>query len=384
MDDIKIINTWEKLINIEMTHGSVNLYGAGVRMNYFLQAINELQIDLNISNIIVTHKEGNPSYIRRIPVVDVKEVYLKKDDVVILTVSELYIEEIENILRSRFQAINIYAIDYELVNAYPLKRVNQMIEPFVSSYPKKCLNINVPQLRNTTIWTCWWQGGGEAPELVQACWKSWETHIPQGMSIIIITQYNFQHYIEIPKYILDKVNKECISLATLSDIIRHSLLYKYGGMWLDSTIYMNDDIPLDVFNYDIYTRNIKTHEFGSKSCWAGWFLYAKYAGQEMFKFVMEAFFYFYKQYDTIPYYLMIDYLTAIASNEIREVENKLNSVPCNNINAIELAKHLNEPFDENNYKKYISGGFIQKLTRHGNNYSKNSIYEYIINKHLGE
>lgn len=81
---------------------------------------------------------------------------------------------------------------------------------------------------------------------------------------------------------------------------------------------------------------------------------------------------------------MIDYLTAIASNEIKEVENKLNSVPCNNIKALELAKHLNESFDYDNYLEYTSGGFIQKLTRHGKSYSENSIYQYIVNKYLGE
>lgn len=232
--------------------------------------------------------------------------------------------------------------------------------------------------------TCWWQGKNFAPELIKACWNSWKLHVPLEMEIVVITKDNYSEYIEIPEYVLDKVNNGSISLATLSDIIRHSLLYKYGGMWLDATIYMNDDIPIDVFEYDIYTRNIKTHEFGSKSCWAGWFLYSKFAGQELFKFVMEAFFYFYKKNDTIPYYLMIDYLTAIASNEIKEVENKLNSVPCNNIKALELAKHLNESFDYDNYLEYTSGGFIQKLTRHGKSYSENSIYQYIVNKYLGE
>lgn len=384
MENIKFIRILENLIDIKLLYKNIYLYGAGVRLNYFLEMVKEQNIKLDIKSIIVTSKSGNPENISGIPVIDVDEYHIDKDDVVLLTVSELYINEIVALLESKFCSVNIYAIDYAMINAFPLQKVYQMIEPFVSTYPKQCLNINNPKLRNKTIWTCWWQGKNFAPELIKACWNSWKLHVPLEMEIVVITKDNYSEYIEIPEYVLDKVNNGSILLATLSDIIRHSLLYKYGGMWLDATIYMNDDIPIDVFEYDIYTRNIKTHEFGSKSCWAGWFLYSKFAGQELFKFVMEAFFYFYKKNDTIPYYLMIDYLTAIASNEIKEVENKLNSVPCNNIKALELAKHLNESFDYDNYLEYTSGGFIQKLTRHGKSYSENSIYQYIVNKYLGE
>lgn len=379
MDNTKVIRKWEDLINLELLGKNIYLYGAGVRLHYFLEAIQEQHIKLDIKNIIVTYKSGNSDYIKGIPVIDVDKSNLDKDDVVFLTVSELYINEIVDLLESKFGLDNIYTIDYAMINEFPLKRVYQMIEPFVSDYPKYCLNINCPESRSITIWTCWWQGNNLAPELIQACWRSWKLHVPKEIKIIVITKDNYEQYIEIPRYILDKVNNRSISLATLSDIIRHSLLYRYGGMWLDATIYMTDDMPSEVFEYDIYTRNIKTHEFGSNACWAGWFLFAKSAGQELFKFVMEAFFFFFKQNDTIPYYLMIDYLTAIASNEIKEVEKKLNDIPCNNIKALELAKHLNEPFVYDNYIEYTSGGFIQKLTRHGESYEKNSFYQYIIN-----
>lgn len=384
MKNEKSLNDIKELQNIAILNHNVYLYGAGVRLNYFLQTIKELNINLNVKNIIVTSKAGNPEKICGIQVVEINDVCLKKGDIVLLTVSELYIHDITIMLSSRFNEIDVYTINYEMINGYPLQKVYQMIEPFVNEYPQKCLNINTPETRNTTIWTCWWQGEELAPKLVQACWNSWKTYIPQGLQIVVITKDNFNQYIEIPQYILNKVDNGNISLATLSDMIRHSLLYKYGGMWLDATIYMNDYIPDEVFEYDIYTRNIKTHEFGAKACWAGWFFYAQTAGQELFKFVMEAFFYFYKHNNTIPYYLMIDYLTAIASNEIKIVEDKLNRVPYNNEKALDLAKHLNEPFEYDAYINYTSGGFIQKLTHHGDNYSNNTFYQYIINKYIGD
>lgn len=257
MENIKFIRTLENLIDIKLLYKNIYLYGAGVRLNYFLEMVKEQNIKLDIKSIIVTSKSGNPENISGIPVIDVDEYHIDKDDVVLLTVSELYINEIVALLESKFCSVNIYAIDYAMINAFPLQKVYQMIEPFVSTYPKQCLNINNPKLRNKTIWTCWWQGKNFAPELIKACWNSWKLHVPLEMEIVVITKDNYSEYIEIPEYVLDKVNNGSISLATLSDIIRHSLLYKYGGMWLDATIYMNDDIPIDVFEYDIYTRNIK-------------------------------------------------------------------------------------------------------------------------------
>ena len=119
----------------------------------------------------------------------------------------------------------------------------------IARYTRDYLPAYEPITGSSPIWTCWWQGKNFAPELIKACWNSWKLHVPLEMEIVVITKDNYSEYIEIPEYVLDKVNNGSISLATLSDIIRHSLLYKYGGMWLDATIYMNDDIPIDVFEY---------------------------------------------------------------------------------------------------------------------------------------
>lgn len=49
--------------------------------------------------------------------------------------------------------------------------------------------------------------------------------------------------------------------AHFSDIVRENLLYKYGGIWMDATIYMTSPFPDTIYNYDYYT--IK----GASSLW---------------------------------------------------------------------------------------------------------------------
>lgn len=98
---------------------------------------------------------------------------------------------------------------------------------------------------------------------------------------------------------------------------------------------------------------------------------------------MEAYFYYFRHYNKIKYYLMTDYLIGIACNIFPEICNKLNQIPYNNIGAMELGKHLEEPYSEQEYKKYIENTFIQKLTWHGKKYAEDSFYSHIINAYGG-
>ena len=77
---------------------------------------------------------------------------------------------------------------------------------------------------------------------------------------------------------------------------------------------------------------------------------------------MEAFFYYYTKNDSIKYYLTVDYIIAIACNTFSEVEAKLKSVPYNNEDALELGKHLLEPYSPDKWEMYIGKAQIHKLS----------------------
>lgn len=101
---------------------------------------------------------------------------------------------------------------------------------------------------NNFIWTMWWQGEENAPMLVKRCIRSMRQN-SNGANVIVITKDNFKDYVNVPKFILDRVMKE-ITLTHLSDIIRFELINNYGGIWIDSTVYVNDLIPMEIFDFD--------------------------------------------------------------------------------------------------------------------------------------
>jgi hypothetical protein len=69
----------------------------------------------------------------------------------------------------------------------------------------------------------------KAPWLVQQVLISWKLYNPDW-DIRVVTEQNLSNYIDVPY--LTNVK----SFAAKSDIIRLSLLAKYGGIWVDSTL----------------------------------------------------------------------------------------------------------------------------------------------------
>lgn len=90
--------------------------------------------------------------------------------------------------------------------------------------------------RAKVIWWCWLQGEENAPDLCKICLASIKKELPE-YEVRIITNDNLCEYIELPEYILDKQRQGLIGGAHFSDIIRLELLVKYGGIWMDSTVF---------------------------------------------------------------------------------------------------------------------------------------------------
>ena len=64
-------------------------------------------------------------------------------------------------------------------------------------------------------------------------------------------------YLDIPDFIWSKRKADIISRTFFSDIIRLALLYVYGGVWLDATILLSDQLPVQLREQDyfVYQRD---------------------------------------------------------------------------------------------------------------------------------
>lgn len=379
---MEVIHSLDEIQEIFAQEKTVNVYGAGTRLSLFFETMDQCGIKVRIDRILVSSKKGNPEKIRNIPVVEFTKDVLSKRDIVLLTLSECYVGQVESALSQ--SGAKIYQIDFDVIDAVPSDEIRACIAPFIKDFEKSDMGWNLPDSRySRSAWTMWWQGEEAAPDIVKACWNSQRKNLPHDVSLRILTKDNFREYIDIPDYILDKYQSGLILPAHLSDIVRCCLLYKYGGVWLDSTILMCGPMPRECLDYPIYTRTTFGREFNSKAVWAIWLL-CSHSGEKLFRFVMEAYFYYFMHYDRIKYYLTTDYLIGIACNCFPDICSRLNQIPYNNIKAMVLGRHLKESYDAESYREYTEGTFIQKLTWHGDGYREDSVYQYIIRTYGGD
>lgn len=86
------------------------------------------------------------------------------------------------------------------------------------------------------LWNCWLQGIEQAPALVQRCYKAWsERYI--DYQHIFLTKDNLWDYITIHPVIREKWEAGLISNTAFSNLVRLQLLRRYGGIWMDSTVF---------------------------------------------------------------------------------------------------------------------------------------------------
>jgi hypothetical protein len=86
-----------------------------------------------------------------------------------------------------------------------------------------------------TIWCLWFQGWANAPDLVKACGASWRQHNPDW-AIHCLSRDTLGAWLE-PSPGLEAILAKNLPMEALSDVLRIELLSRFGGVWVDSTVY---------------------------------------------------------------------------------------------------------------------------------------------------
>jgi hypothetical protein len=122
-----------------------------------------------------------------------------------------------------------------------------------------------------TIWSCWFQGRDAAPYLVKRCFASWERENP-GWDFRCLDAVSVQRYVNLQSVI--DLQRQSVTMASLSDIVRTLLLHEFGGVWVDATLFCNR--PLDEWLPSVMTEGF--FAFASPAddrLLASWFLSAE-------------------------------------------------------------------------------------------------------------
>ncbi|MDT2895506.1 MULTISPECIES: capsular polysaccharide synthesis protein [Lactococcus] len=245
------------------------------------------------------------------------------------------------------------------------KRKHKIVQKYISHYLNKN-NIEIDKLLVSSsnsynvFYMLWWQSN-EIPNFVKINIELLKKH--SNTTVILLTEKNIEKFIpEIPKVIIEKVNKKEISIQVFSDLIRAALLYKYGGIWIDSTVLTLSNVNLNIFNYELFSPVDRAgmYEFVPNGRWNIYCIGGK-RGKEYFNFIYESILKFLITGTKLPDYFLIDYLMNIAyDNNIGNLKEDLNKLPFNNTYVNDLQQIFNEEFDEKNLKMMINDTFFFK------------------------
>lgn len=164
-----------------------------------------------------------------------------------------------------------------------------------------------PDLTNTdsnNIWIMWWQGENSIkPQLVESCIDSIRRN-RGDYNVVLIDKYNYQKYVNIPEVIMKKFQDGIIGIACFSDYIRFSLLEKFGGWYLDATVYVTR--PIVRPNNSFYS--VRYDGFNCQIPQGKWSAYLWYLPQNhpLAKFVHMVFDDYWSHHDQLINYFLID------------------------------------------------------------------------------
>ena len=220
------------------------------------------------------------------------------------------------------------------------------------------------------IWTMWQQGEAQMPETVQASMKTIKDFAKRNdCEFYLLTDENLADFINIPIDITEKYKKKELSAAHYSDIIRFSLLYQYGGIWMDATLFVSPYATLEMFEGDFFTLNHpplqpeKMERTVGDFKWAGFFLAGK-KGKPYFKHIRDLYLYYVRKYPVFIHYLMMDYFILSEYQCNPYFENLVDRLPI--LAPAErvwfLRDHAHDLFEEKEWEEVLKTTPIMKTT----------------------
>jgi len=213
---------------------------------------------------------------------------------------------------------------------------------------------------NRKIWVCWLQGIDAAPDIVKKCFFSVKNNITDR-DVILLTEDNYQNYISFPRDIQDKIDCGIIKGAHMSDLLRLELLQKYGGTWIDATVFCSSsDIPKYMLNSDLFLfQCLKPGSDGQPTTISNWFITAKPNHKFIFMIKELLYEYWRNNDEVIDYYIFHDFFQLL----IDRYPNEWNKViPFSNSPSHILFLRLFEDFDEAVWEAVIKMTPFHKLS----------------------
>ena len=176
------------------------------------------------------------------------------------------------------------------------------------------------------VWVLWWDGERAMPDIIKMCHQS-KMRAVGTHPIILLTKDNVRDYIDFPDYVWKQYEEKKICIQHLADMIRVQLIQRYGGLWLDASIYCAKSIPEEFFELPLYSIKGKIDErYVSKNQWTT-FVIGGWKNNVLCSFLNDFFIEYCKSGKPFLDYFMFDCAIALAYSQIPAVKEQIDNLP---------------------------------------------------------
>lgn len=225
----------------------------------------------------------------------------------------------------------------------------------------------IEQSDKTNIWIFWYQGWDSVPQIVKDCGVTTEKYLDNGKyNVHYITKENYTSFVQFPDWIMEKVSSGTINLTKFSNMLRMALLYQFGGIWMDATLFITEPLDEKITEYPYYSIKNPQGEYAgfniSSGQWSTFFLTVKTRQTRFYKELLTLQMEYWRREDYLLDYFLFDLLIALVLRNEPDIAKEFSLIPINNKDATSLEHMLNERYDPTCWEKMKAENSIFKVT----------------------
>ena len=247
------------------------------------------------------------------------------------------------------------SVDNKIIN-----RLRKKYKNYILDNKEMILQESSKREYSDKIWFLWLQGIEQAPEIVKMCYNSIQQNL-DNRELILLTDNNYRDFITFPDYIQEKIDEGIITKTHLSDLLRLELLTKYGGTWVDATVYISSsNFPNYMLKSDLFLfQKLKPGLDGNPRSISSWYI-TSCTNNPILLLAKGLLFEYWKNNNyLIDYFLLHDFI-ELAIETYPDEWKKV--VPFSSSTPHILLLRLFDSFNEEMWTSIVSQTSIHKLT----------------------
>lgn len=238
-----------------------------------------------------------------------------------------------------------------------IRRMNQFWEGFLDVIkPYKQMSVYpsfISDGKDSVIWV-YWNDISTMPLMVEKCIERIRKN-SNGHKVVIVSEDTVSDYLQLDEVVSRKYKEGKISRTHFCDIIRISLLYHYGGVWMDCTLLLTQPLPDIVTSSDFYTNRQNKWDYNSVSGgrWSTFFI-ACHKSNLMMKATLDVFVEYWHRYDDMVDYVWMDYIFNLLYDNIPSIKEMIDAVPENNPDIWIMQTKITTPFSKEEFESLLA------------------------------